>query len=297
MADSGTFLVLAACLAWFSSRSQPTTHTVTSTVTSNAPKTTPKTGSSESADDRIAQYTEWLAGFTGLLVLISSVQILFLIRADKTARTSADAAKVLAEAAKIQSGEMEKASSLTEKQMLLAAEQADLAAKQHGLARLQFIVEKRPKLRVRNVVVRAAKRRGYEDTIFAPREFVSGQFYVANVGGTDARVREIYSEVFWPNIPLPMERPYEGKDGSQIDMTISPGQSQPFTFQSGVQLGERESDDILRGGNCQIYVMGWIEYEDIQMEALRRRTAFCRKYDPVRRRFYPVDDDDYENEE
>jgi len=46
----------------------------------------------ETADDRIARYTWWLAAFTAALVTVSAIQIFFLIRADKTARRSADAA-------------------------------------------------------------------------------------------------------------------------------------------------------------------------------------------------------------
>jgi hypothetical protein len=48
---------------------------------------------------RIANYTFCLALFTGLLALVGSAQIGFLIRADKTASTAADAAKTAAEAA------------------------------------------------------------------------------------------------------------------------------------------------------------------------------------------------------
>ena len=51
----------------------------------------------ESAEDRIADYTGWLAAFTPALAGVSSIQIYFLIRADKTARITAEAAKVSAE--------------------------------------------------------------------------------------------------------------------------------------------------------------------------------------------------------
>jgi hypothetical protein len=50
----------------------------------------------ESADERIADWTETLAIFTGVLVFVSAIQIGFLIRADKTARQSAEAATVAA---------------------------------------------------------------------------------------------------------------------------------------------------------------------------------------------------------
>lgn len=50
------------------------------------------------SEDRIADYTWWLSAFTLALVVVSAVQIGFLIRADKTARLSADAAKASADA-------------------------------------------------------------------------------------------------------------------------------------------------------------------------------------------------------
>ncbi len=62
-----------------------------------APKKSEKIIKSESADDRIATYTLWLAVLTGGLVVVSGIQGYFLLRADKTAKISADAAKLNAE--------------------------------------------------------------------------------------------------------------------------------------------------------------------------------------------------------
>jgi hypothetical protein len=45
-----------------------------------------------SPDERVADYTLWLERFTGLLALVSFMQGIFLYRADKSARVSADAA-------------------------------------------------------------------------------------------------------------------------------------------------------------------------------------------------------------
>jgi hypothetical protein len=47
----------------------------------------------EKPDDRIAEYTLWLAILTGGLVLVSAAQGYFLLRADRTARISAEAAQ------------------------------------------------------------------------------------------------------------------------------------------------------------------------------------------------------------
>ncbi len=43
-------------------------------------------------DEQLAYYTEWLAGFTGVLALTSFLQGIFLFRADATARIAANAA-------------------------------------------------------------------------------------------------------------------------------------------------------------------------------------------------------------
>jgi len=54
-----------------------------------------------SADERIADYTWWLAVLTGGLVAASVIQGYFLLRADKTARIAANAADLSARAATI----------------------------------------------------------------------------------------------------------------------------------------------------------------------------------------------------
>lgn len=52
-----------------------------------------------SAEDRVADYTMWLTIFTAVLAAVSIVQICFLLRSDKTARISSEAAKKSAEIA------------------------------------------------------------------------------------------------------------------------------------------------------------------------------------------------------
>jgi len=70
--------------------------------TNNSKEKSPKIGDTESADDRIAKYTLWLAILTGALVVVSGFQGYFLIRADRTARITADATGKMAEAVNIQ---------------------------------------------------------------------------------------------------------------------------------------------------------------------------------------------------
>jgi hypothetical protein len=56
-------------------------------------------GNAESADDRVARYTLWLAILTGGLVMASAFQGYFLIRSDKTTSIAANAADLNARAA------------------------------------------------------------------------------------------------------------------------------------------------------------------------------------------------------
>ncbi len=225
--------------------------------------------------DAIAVFTFFLAAFTGALFWVSIIEMRYLRRADKTAR---------------------KLAKITKQQTAILAAQADIALKQHELERLQFIADKRPRLRIRNVVVRPASVTGYEPTLFHPGQYVGGQCYIANSGGIDAVVVEAHCEVFVTNVQLPMERPYEGKNGnSAIRPTIPPGGSVPFPFQSDTIISEHQSQAVRNGIGYRLYLLGWVEYEDIK--GVRRRTAFCRKYDAATGRFAAVDDPDYEHEE
>jgi hypothetical protein len=187
---------------------------------------------------------------------------------------------------------------------LIEGQEAINAAKSSAKAAIEankinqrlLVYTNRPKIRVRNISVDLVKRPGYFDDVFVPNEVISGKFFMSNIGGTDAKIIGVLSHVLITNVPLPMDRPYEGRDGVPWHgHIIAAGDSYPSRFQSERMLGERESDDIQEGGNCQIYVMGWILYEDIQ--GIRRRTAYCRKYDHIRRRFFTVEDPDYEHEE
>jgi hypothetical protein len=106
---------------------------------------------------------------------------------------------------------------------------------------------------------------------------------------------DTYSRVYLTTTGLPMDRPYEHEEGIASKVTIRPGMARQLLFESSHFISERESNDVLTGGNHSLYVMGWISYED--RNKVLRRTAFCRVYDPITKRFIGVDDPDYEHEE
>jgi hypothetical protein len=80
------FVTLVSVGSWNSFLSPPNSKTI-----NQSDQTTQHAGSTSAADERIAAYTWWLAAFTCALVVVSAVQIRFLIRTDKTARITAEA--------------------------------------------------------------------------------------------------------------------------------------------------------------------------------------------------------------
>jgi hypothetical protein len=89
--------VLGASL--FSSTTPLRQSNVTPSVNGGAKNVVSEITAPNSADDKIADYTWWLAAFTCALVVVSAVQINFLIRTDETARISANAAQKSADLA------------------------------------------------------------------------------------------------------------------------------------------------------------------------------------------------------
>jgi len=217
-----------------------------------------------------------LAGFTLLLAFIATGQIALFFWQLRLIRESLDDARLAADAAMIE------------------------AEATKGI----LIVTHRPRLRVRNIVVNREPRGRIHPPpqIFAPGYFVSGQFYVSNIGGSEATITESHCEVIWNTTGLPMERPYEGKDGNMTigRIRLQPGVSRPGLFLSENVMGsEGTAVQTGSGGMWGFWVMGWIEY--IDASNTKRRTAFCRKYrvpeGANEGRFFAVDDTDYEHEE
>jgi hypothetical protein len=102
------FLGLLVLLAWGIAISKPIPILVpvpavaqqpSGKAANSAANTAQQISIQDAAAETIAKYTEALAWFTGVLVVVSIYQGAMLYRADKTARISADAAKQAAEAA------------------------------------------------------------------------------------------------------------------------------------------------------------------------------------------------------
>ena len=174
--------------------------------------------------------------------------------------------------------------------------QGQLTRQSIALARAEFVANQRPKIRVRNIVVKCPTGPGRPPPIlFEVNQFVGGQFYAANVGGTAATIVEYLAIVRWSQEELPMERPYEGRNGTEVNIRVEPGASIPLPFQS-TRLMDHNGNEIRAGqSGWRLRVMGWVEYLD--ESKVRRRTAFCRCYASGTGRISVKENEDYDYEE
>jgi hypothetical protein len=177
--------------------------------------------------------------------------------------------------------------------------------KQRELTGKTLLLQFRPRLIIRNVVIHpqldATDTKPNLIYYFARNELARGQCYVANVGDSKATVTESLCMVYCCQGPLPMRRPYEGRDGNNpITGIIEAGDRKTMIFDSGEPMKVGHQEIGLMGYSdfrpiWSVYVMGWIEYKDDL--GFERRTAFCRKFDPTINRFVTINDPDYERTE
>ena len=248
----------------------------------------PNIVSPKSAEDRIADYTWWLSAFTLGLAVVSSFQIYFLIRADKTAR-------LMAQTAQRQTEKMGEWANSAEKQMLIAGQQTDIQLKQHAIGRLQFIADKRPRLHVRHVIVGTPLACG-------PNK-ITGSLVVVNQGGTEARIVDSRCRVLWESVGLPMQPPLNDARSlplhSPNDGPIVAGASRVYPITATELLLDAYRHNIESRG-IKLYVMGYIRYADLDEK--ERFMGFCREYEPPpvtggNSRFKRVENEDYEYED
>ena len=150
------------------------------------------------------------------------------------------------------------------------------------------VLQHRPRLHVRNMVA----------SDYSPSRPTQGQYYVSNTGGTLATVTESHCVVYRSVNGLPQNRPYEGQDGNNPiapGTVIEAGSSVPALFLSGGTFGDTSLP--VMGVTYRFFVMGWLEYVDLN--DTKRRTAFCQELisGPGGKRYVAVEDPDYQFEE
>jgi hypothetical protein len=232
----------------------------------------------EKADDRIAKYTFWLALLTGGLVVVSAVQIFFLIRADQTAR-------IMAETAQAQTAKMGDWANSAQKQMLIVGRQTDIQEKQHAIGRLQFLATHRPRIVVRGVSLD-------EEGGLSTGRRLKIQIPFTNQGNTDAQVRQFAARTFL------VPRIDQINVGNEFHIIDTSGMA-PLTSGTHAIVGiltemTFSGADILqlRQGSAFLLCVGYVQYGDDSGGL--RATGFARCLQPESSRFTPISDPEYE---
>jgi hypothetical protein len=168
------------------------------------------------------------------------------------------------------------------------------AADSSKAAREAILLTHRPRLIVRNVMTQGDPLAGSLD--------VSGSFQIYNAGNTLARVFNITCES-WVGGSLPMKVPYNTRGGDKQEhplFPVLPGiyQTQQFTISDKFNWHSDTEPNAanyigLKNGSLDIYIMGDISYSDGLDN--QRVTRFCRRWDRNKKRFFAVDDSEYES--
>jgi hypothetical protein len=242
----------------------------------------------------------WLVYCTGILAAFTLGLMFY------TARlwgATVKLGKEAQETSQRQAREMEKSLDIAQESADAAKESADAAVdaahemrRSVKIARNQFIAAHRPRLRIRNIVVKAPTA-GLAARFFDVSMPVSGQLYVDNVGDGPGKIVHSHCVVFWKQGELPMEAPYEGQDGNEFlgHPILVPGAPATGKFQSEKPMGQEANNVALCNGNWHLWVMGWIEYSD--ENGFVRHTRFCRLWRTPEDRFFPIHDHDYDYED
>ena len=166
--------------------------------------------------------------------------------------------------------------------------------KQLELDRQTLIQTQRPRIIVRTFYFHELRGIGIVPSSgISVDSMLIGQFYIVNVGGTQATVKEVFCTFYFDDKPiLPAKRPYEGESGVKCECIFAAGQSNPYPFGRTVPL-DKDTVDGLREKTRFMHILGWIDYIDDL--GIRRTTRFCRFYDTALERFILVDDPDYES--
>jgi hypothetical protein len=187
---------------------------------------------------------------------------------------------------------------------LIGVWQWDAIRRQLNQADREFHASHRPRMRVRNINVSSVGT--VESWMYNRRlarayagDAFSGQFFIANVGEGDGRIREACIMFIANKSTLPMRRPYEGDDGNLFGSKawMRSGESNPMPFTETGIFANKAPGDVVDFDLMPLFALGWIEYEDRSGSV--RRTAFCRRYDPTLGRFdhFAEAGPDYEHED
>jgi len=245
----------------------------------------------ETAEELLARYTLWLALFTGALVITSVFQGYFLIRADRTARTVANAALATATAIGTQNTHI--LNSITEAKRAADAmndvatemgKNAKAALASAQLAQQEFASTHRPKLFIRNIqprVLGADQKIVIRFTIFNRGEIAANKIIWRMGTIILDKGQNVYGMEGIDAVDVPFIYPLVGGEDVTED------------FESTKPLSPTDHYLIVSGGRV-LFFCGVIAYQD--SSGITRRSGFMRRYDASVSRFDTTADYDAEYE-
>jgi hypothetical protein len=192
----------------------------------------------EEADDRIARYTLWLAVLTGGLVIASSIQFIFLYRADKTARIAATAVKDQA--------------SLT-REAMIRTQRAFVFVKRICVGHQTNLVQS-PTGPLVEVIVGWNIGIQWENTGDTPtRDLI-----------THISLHEFQGE-------MPASYDFPDLNGTTTKSLLGP---KAVCFSPVFSIPDSQARQTFQG-ESHLYMWGWAEYNDVFPDSDRHRTEFC----------------------
>jgi hypothetical protein len=172
--------------------------------------------------------------------------------------------------------------------MLIQGEQADISRKLQLISRAQFLIQHRPRLKIRHVTVDLQRR-----IILSQGDILRGSLVVVNAGGTKATVIQSRYAILITHDPLPPDAPYETDAAPSLlsaNQELDVGESCAVGISGTVPV----NGSVGRADGLRLYVMGQIRYRD--EGGTERFMGFCRELQGDAR-FHVVDDADYEYED
>lgn len=178
------------------------------------------------------------------------------------------------------------------------ARQLQVSREQKAIAARQLIIDKRPRLSVRSVLLHSEITPRWPPLhLFAGDKRAEGHFEAVNTGGTPATIVRVRCEVWWRNTSLQMRPPPCGGDNlpGVAALKLTAGQAAEIGFTSDREIGDAGMCVRLGWDDYRLWVVGWIDYDDDL--GTRRRTRFCRRWNHETGGFVRETDPDYETED
>lgn len=167
--------------------------------------------------------------------------------------------------------------------VVVLAYQSNLLRKQVGLARREFIASRRPRLKVRSIILKPP-------IVGDP---VKISYLIVNVGDTDAKLLERAQKIYFTvsDEPFVGIADYEEKEISRGETILANGKSISIEHEFGIWRTQPEIDECKRSEK-RINLIGYLSYKD--GNGTVRRTGFHRRWDVNLGRFDIMNDPDHE---